>query len=84
MIKLKTHKRGDTFAFICSFKDSQEAAMPGIASKLKCQIREQSRKLVYEVPIDEAYVDNAFKKEYITYDEKEMILATPQIASQIS
>lgn len=27
---------------------------------------------------DEAYVDNAYKKDYITLDEKTMILATPQ------
>lgn len=27
---------------------------------------------------DETYVDNAFKKSYITQEEKEMILATPQ------
>lgn len=27
---------------------------------------------------DEAYVENAFQKSYITAEEKQMILATPQ------
>jgi hypothetical protein len=28
---------------------------------------------------DETYVNNAFAKDYITEEEKQMILATPQI-----
>lgn len=53
MIRLKTHKRGDTFAFVSIFKNENDIPRVGITSQLKCQIRNDKDEFISEMSISE-------------------------------
>ena len=48
-----TIKRGDSFNFSAAITDDSDVAISGIASKLKCQIRDLDGNLITEMTITE-------------------------------
>ena len=53
MQTLTMHKRGDTWEYYAVITDGEGNPMPGIADKLKCQIRSSIDDLIADVDIEE-------------------------------